>query len=409
MTIDLNQPAASRRHALHWAESAPACGIVAALHAVLVEDFAATASELYLVDYRLSVLQPVLLSSQRPIGATQVHGVDQSEVGRVFVTQRREVALADGTGEAVARLPVTLRGDRLGVLEVKLSGPPSEEVLGQLERVATELAYAICVAKRDTDVFERASRAQSLSLEAEMQWQLLPGKASSGPGYRLAGQLEPAYYVAGDSFDWCVAAESAQLSLCDAMGRGVVASELATLAVTALRNARRNDIGLADQARCADQAIYAVHAGERFVNAVLLRFDHASKTASAVSAGSTLLIRQRGNEVVPLALKTQLPLGLFENTDYVEQQLDVVPGDRVIAVSDGLYSARPPGGEEFGAGKLTSLLRSMSALLPSEAVRRVIKELISYHSGASLRDDAIVLVFDWLSLPSGSSPCGPLA
>lgn len=218
-------------------------------------------------------------------------------------------------------------------------------------------------------------------------------------------------YVAGDSFDWCISPDCMQVSLCDAMGRGVMASQLAGLAVSALRNGRRNDLGLADQARCADQAIYALHAGEQFVHAVLLRFDPSSEKAYGVGAGSAFVLRQRGEEIVPLALRAQLPLGLFESTEYVEQELDVVPGDRIVAASDGLYSACPPGGAEFGSTALFELLASMKDLPPAEVVRLLIKELLAYHRGASLRDDAVALVFDWLPLPAAASLCepGPLA
>jgi len=403
MALDLTQPRSLGVHVLSRAQAAPACGIVPALEAALAENISALGTELYVVDYRLSVLQPVSSASKKPIGSAERLGVDESAVGRVFVTQLPEVTLQ---GECfAARLPVTVRGERLGVLEVLLPSRPSDDQLGELQGVATDLAHAICVARRDTDVFERAARAQALSLAAEMQWQLLPGRASAGPGYRLAGQLEPAYYVAGDSFDWCVSHECTQLSLCDAMGRGVTASQLATLAVSALRNGRRNDISLAEQARCADQAIYSLHCGEQFAHAVLLRFDHSSNKAYAVSAGSAFVLRQRGEDVVPLALKAQLPLGLFEGTDYTEQPLDAVPGDRIVVASDGLYSACPPGGAEFGSARLFELLASMKELPPAEVVRRLIKELLAYHRGASLRDDAVVVVFDWLPLPAGASPC----
>ena len=47
-----------------------------------------------------------------------------------------------------------------------------------------------------------AARTQRLTLAAEMQWELLPGRSRIRPSFSLAGQLEPAYAVRGDSFDW---------------------------------------------------------------------------------------------------------------------------------------------------------------------------------------------------------------
>jgi len=53
-----------------------------------------------------------------------------------------------------------------------------------------------------TDRFFQARRTQPMSLSAEMQWQLLPPLMMTTPQVAIAGALEPAYNVAGDSFDY---------------------------------------------------------------------------------------------------------------------------------------------------------------------------------------------------------------
>ena len=63
---------------------------------------------------------------------------------------------------------------------------------------------ALRAADRDTDRYRLARRRERLSMAAEMQWDLLPGRCVEHRGFTLAGQLEPAYTVAGDNFDWAV-------------------------------------------------------------------------------------------------------------------------------------------------------------------------------------------------------------
>ena len=88
-----------------------------------------------------------------------------------------------------------------------------------------------------------------LSLAAEIQHRLLPGSYTCEAGqFTLAGWLEPAGDVGGDTFDFALERDTLHLSMTDAMGHEVDAALLATVLVGALRNARRAGVGLAEQA-----------------------------------------------------------------------------------------------------------------------------------------------------------------
>jgi hypothetical protein len=54
-----------------------------------------------------------------------------------------------------------------------------------------------------TDQFFKARRREPMSVAAEIQWSLLPPLRMTTPQGVVAGILEPAYNVAGDSFDGC--------------------------------------------------------------------------------------------------------------------------------------------------------------------------------------------------------------
>jgi hypothetical protein len=103
---------------------------------------------------------------------------------------------------------VSVRGDRLGVLSVVLPG--GDHVRGcltDLAEIAEVLGREVVAAERDTDLYLQARRSDWLTLAAEMQWQLLPGRSCSRPEYELGAQLEPAYTIFGDNFDWSATAE----------------------------------------------------------------------------------------------------------------------------------------------------------------------------------------------------------
>lgn len=374
-------------------EAASAAQVLDALEQVLREEVAAQGVVVWLVDYQLSALRVVPRSGSSPHRQPVVLPVEGSAQGRVFASQALACDASKGT--AVILLPITVRNDRLGVLECVLPTRPTVTQQQDFLQIAGALGHAITVANRDTDVFEKVSRAQRLSVAAELQWQLLPGRGCAGPGFCIAGQLEPAYQVASDNFDWCVSPEHVYVSVSDAAGQGMPAALRTTLAVNALRNARRADLPLGEQIALADHAVHSVYHGQHIVATMVLQVARSTGVVTAVDAGSSVLLRQRGTTIEPIVLEKQLPLGVFEETRYVEESFEVRPNDRLVVVSDGVHRAQPSGRAQFGDARLHSVIRRLALLQPEEAARHLIRELLEYHGDEELSDDAVVVVCDW--------------
>ena len=74
-------------------------------------------------------------------------------------------------------------------------------------------------------------------MAAEIQWNLLPPLTVATESLVVSAVLEPAYDVAGDSFDYAVTGETAHLAIFDAMGHGLASALFASVAVAAYRNA----------------------------------------------------------------------------------------------------------------------------------------------------------------------------
>lgn len=362
-----------------------------AVRRVLTEEYAAQAVDLFMADYGLTVLQPV---SVLPHTAEPV-SVHNSPAGRAFGAQ--EPFVEDVRGGAVrVHLPVTVRGDRLGVLTVTLAGKEGlPGCLDELADIAEVLGHEVVVAERDTDVYLRARRKDRLTLAAEMQWQLLPGRSCARPEYELGAQLEPAYAIYGDNFDWSAGADHLMLYVTNGMGEGIEASLLTNLAINALRNARRAGIAIADQAALADQAVYAHYQGNCYLSVLMFDFDLVTGRAKVVDAGSPQLLRLRDGVVERVTFEAQLPLGMFEETDYVAQDFSVEPGDRLVFVSDGVYAVASPRGEAYGDAALARAILSTRLLPAAEVPRAVLRELTGHRGQSAPKDDALVVCLDW--------------
>ncbi|GAA2636408.1 hypothetical protein GCM10010425_43370 [Streptomyces spororaveus] len=179
--------------------------------------------------------------------------------------------------------PVTNRGDATGLVELFLPDRPDDDGMRQIAATAHALAYIVIANRSFTDVYQWGCRTRPLNLAAEVQHRLLPASpVCEAAQFMVAGALEPATHVGGDTFDYVVDRDTMQLSVTDAMGHDVEAALLATLAVGALRRVRRAGAELEEQAVEANQAI--VDNGRRgFVTGQLLRVSLLDGTTEFVS------------------------------------------------------------------------------------------------------------------------------
>ena len=189
---------------------------------------------IWLQDYDQRTLQPLtgagLVGEPTPI--------DGSWPGRAFTQDARfEQALPDGSVRLY--LPMLDGSDRVGVLAFTLPGvDDNDRRLAQ--RLAGLTADLIVTKSHYTGTFAQVRAAAPMSLSAHLQWQTLPPLVMTTPDVALAGILEPAYDVGGDSFDYALDEHVLHLAVFDAMGHGLEAAIMATVVVAAYRHGRRS-------------------------------------------------------------------------------------------------------------------------------------------------------------------------
>ncbi len=342
---------------------------------------------MHLIDYRLASLRPIELH-RRP-RLQHAEPVEGSPLGAAFRTQQPTSQPAPAGH--LWHVPISVRGQRLGVLTGTFTEPPSPPGQQLLASLALAAAHSLLVVSAGTDLYETSRRHGNLSLAAELQWQLLPARALQTRHFYIAGHLEPALRVAGDAFDFVVDDDSLTSAVIDAAGADGAPSWPTTLAVTALRNARRAGLPLHEQAALASDILWQHTAGRGQVNAILLQLDALTRQATVVHAGSPDFIRIRDGQLEPQTFDAQTPLGMFEDTEYAEQPIDLQPGDRIYLLTDG---ARTRG------RTLTDLLELLGAdnhgphQLPPESVRRLVATLTA--DGEEPDDDITIVCLDWL-------------
>ena len=298
----------------------------------------------------------------------------------------------DGAGSWLVLAPVTERGEAIGVLELTLPHRPDTATRDEIARLAHLLAFVVIANRRHTDLYEWGQRSRPLSLSAEIQHRLLPGPQTCEAGsFTLAGWLEPAASIAGDTFDFSLARDLLHLSLTDAMGHGVAAALAASLCVGSLRNSRNAGAPLLEQVASANRALaeHATQTGvEDFVTGLIGRVDLRTGTLQLTNAGHVAPYLVRGPHTRPLDLPVDLPLGLFDEATYRTSRVDLEPGDRIVFLTDGMLERNAV------AVDLPAVIAETRALHPREAVR-ALADCVLDATGGELSDDATVLCLDW--------------
>jgi sigma-B regulation protein RsbU (phosphoserine phosphatase) len=180
--------------------------------------------------------------------------------------------------------------------------------------------------------------AEELRRAAEIQRSLFPTGTPDLPGYDVAGACRPSRSVGGDSFDWHPCTVGLQLTLADAMGKGMGAALLAATTRAVMRStAREPDLGRAFH-EAARQLETDLVQSDSFVTLFHARLDTAGGVLDYVDAGHGLALHVRSGEVRRLPSGGP-PVGAVPEAEWEPCRVLLTEGDAVAVVSDGLLDA----------------------------------------------------------------------
>jgi serine phosphatase RsbU (regulator of sigma subunit) len=343
-----------------------------------------------LQDYEQLMLVPL---PGRRLVAGEPELVADSHAGRAFLDAAAvEVSRPDGVR---VYLPLLDGSDQVGVLACTLDRLDDDD-RRLLRRLAGLVAELLVTKNSYTDQFTQARRRASMSVAAEIQWSLLPPLRMSVPQVEVAGILEPAYDVAGDSFDYALNDDVLHVGVIDAMGHGLGAAVMATAAIGAYRHSRRADVGLSGIYAYMDKVIAEQFGPEHFVTAQMMRLDISTGHLQWVNAGHPAPLLIRDHDVVRLLESpTTLPVG-FGGEEPLISELTLRRGDRVLCFTDGLIEEHEAGGEQFGLEQLIEVVVQVGrAEVGPRAMVRTLSHALKEARGGVTTDDATIFLIEW--------------
>jgi sigma-B regulation protein RsbU (phosphoserine phosphatase) len=393
--------------------------VLASSHLLQADDLAPTVDAaltrlgmnavLYLVDHEQVMLRALPMAG---VATPEPIPVDGTPPGQVFtVVEPRP----DPVTPRVLWTPLLNGTERLGVVRFTLpEGVDPKDTTWQrrCELMAALTAHLVTAKSAHGDVLNLARRSQPMTTAAELMWKVLPPLTSSHERMALSAILQPCYDIGGDGFDYAIDGDRARLLIWDAMGRGLPAATAGTVAVSAIRAARRAGAGLIEQAAAADADLteqFGSSGTTRFVTALLLDFDQESGHLRYVNAGhpEPMLLRD-GKLAGPLPGGKRVPLGVDGDYGDGVAEADLQVGDRLLLYTDGVVEARAHDGTRFGVDRLVALAEEgeQDALPVPETLRRLALAVARHQDGPP-RDDATLMLMHWSRTAAMRTVTGP--
>lgn len=290
---------------------------------------------------------------------------------------------------SAASVPMTVRGQRLGVMTIATSssgrslGP---EQLAVLEELGRRAAVAV-----DSARVHRQRSAIARTLQQSLLPPLLPEIAGleTAALYRAAGEGTD---VGGDFYDLFSVAEHEWVAVIgDVCGKGAEAAAITALARYTIRTAavrRRSPTAIL---RWLNDAMLRQDLEGRFCTIACVHLDLARPQIRAtVACGGhpPVLLRHADGGVEEVGPSGTL-LGLVRDPRLEDERRDLAPGDTLVLYTDGITEARAPE-RVLESEELQAALRSVH---PPTA-QRIVEHLAALavgKEGTPPRDDIAVL------------------
>ncbi len=246
---------------------------------------------------------------------------------------------------------------------------------------------------------------QELEFARKVQQSLLPQKLPDSGWFRAAGSSLPSAEVAGDYFDvHAIGSDTWATVIADVSGKGIGSALLASLLQGAFLLGAELDAPIDRVMEKINHFLMNRAQREKYATLFYATIQRSGEMKWA-NAGHCLPFLVRANGEVRKLESTSAPLGLMRDPKFEVKHLQLVPGDKLVAYSDGLPEAENSR-KEFFEAKLNTELEALAGLNAHEIHERLIEEVVKFREGAPLRDDVTLLVVEYRgeeSETSGSS------
>ena len=230
-----------------------------------------------------------------------------------------------------------------------------------------------------------------MELAREAQAQFLPRKLPALKTLSYAGICLPAGTVGGDFYDFLsLPYECFGLVVGDIAGKGVAAAlQMANLQATLRSLCGPLSHDLRELLRSVSEMFSENTLDGGYATLFFGEYNDRNRRLRYANCGHPAPFILRRDNTIERLEPTGWVLGLNEGWDGSVTEVNLDPGDTLLAYSDGVTETTRDGSEEFGEKRLIDLLFQHNHLSVSQLVHKVVAALEEF--GGKLEDDTTVV------------------
>jgi len=311
------------------------------------------------------------------------------------------ISLTRTTTEAVESLyegtEHVMRGDFSHRVEVR-GNEQVAELSRSFNRMTENLERLVAVAK------EKERMEAELEIAREVQGQLFPRAVPALRSLELTAVCKPARSVSGDYYDYQSLGDGkVALAIGDVAGKGISAALLMAMLQSSLRiqvreclenaggNGRQAVVSTSRIMSRLNQQLFADTAPEKYATFYVGVYEDETGVLTYTNAGHLPPLLIRGGEVVRSDINGMV-VGAFAHAQYDESRVQLLPGDLLVAYTDGVTEPENEYGEMFGEERLVEILLRSSRMEAGQLLEVIIDEVQSFTGSPELQDDVTLLV-----------------
>lgn len=239
--------------------------------------------------------------------------------------------------------------------------------------------------------------AREVSLARQVQANFLPKKPLELNGYRVFGNSRPATQLGGDYFDYFIVDERyLVIVIADVMGHGVPAALGMTIVKTSVLQRAKEEFSVEKLVNTINDTLLCSNERKMMVTAQFTVIDTLQHVSTIYHRGHVFPFRRAADgSWKQYRCTIAPPLGVRRQSGTPGTPVDILPGERWLFYTDGLYESFGEGeGSEMKLAALQDYLGTRPLIPITEACADILDHHPSFLTGQPQPDDYTVLLLE---------------
>ena len=247
---------------------------------------------------------------------------------------------------------------------------------------------------------ERAKINSELSIAKSIQSSSLPNVFPPFPNkkeFDIFASMEPAKEVGGDFYDFFLIDENRFMFLiADVSGKGIPAALFMMTVKTLINNVSQTNYSPKELIELINNKICKTNKQGFFVTVLIGITEINSGKTSIINCGHNHpLIKRKNGNYEYLNLNANIPLGIFENSEFEIYETVLNKGDIIYTYTDGVTEAINSDNEVYGEERLQNSLNNIETTNPTDIAHEVKSSIMEFTNSNSQSDDITMLIFKY--------------